>query len=62
MLTYYGRDGKPWRCPHCGARAVPTSCKKCDREMCDQCISDDPEVGPVCGLCYDRKHDPEERQ
>ncbi len=49
-----------WSCPHCHSSAAkPMSCVTCDRDTCEDCIGHDPEVGPVCGLCYDRKHDPE---
>lgn len=49
----------PWRCSHCHAKSKHVACTTCNRDMCDECISDDPEVGPVCGLCYDRKYHPE---
>lgn len=50
----------PWRCPHCGSRAKRVCCRKCLREMCEDCISLLPSVGDVCGLCYDRATEPEE--
>jgi hypothetical protein len=61
MSESYPKNRKS--CPHChkwidsGNPAV--SCTTCTRSMCNDCISDDPEIGPVCGLCYDRKHHPE---
>lgn len=42
-------------CPHCFARAKAAYCTTCTREMCEQCISHHPSVGPMCGLCLDRK-------
>ena len=36
-------------CGHCGARAKQVQCRKCTRQMCDECISD----GQLCGLCAD---------
>lgn len=59
---YYANRPKLTRnkhCPHCHAVAPRAVCKTCGREMCDDCISHDPSVGPVCGLCYDRKNNPE---
>lgn len=54
------RPREKWSCPHChSSRGKPSSCTTCTLDMCDECISHDPEVGPVCGLCYDRKHHPE---
>jgi hypothetical protein len=47
------------RCAHCGGADPSVSCTTCGRLMCDDCVSHDPEVGPVCGLCYDRKNNPE---
>jgi hypothetical protein len=49
-----------WTCPHCQSTAKMSCCTTCTREMCEECISDDPEIGPVCGLCYDRKYRPEQ--
>lgn len=43
-------------CPHCQSTAPKVCCKTCGREMCEDCVSHDPDVGPVCGLCYDRKY------
>lgn len=48
-----------WSCPHCQSTAPRVCCTTCTREMCEDCISDDPEIGPVCGSCYDRRHSPE---
>lgn len=45
---------KPWRCPHCGAKATPASCVTCTWEMCEDCISHG-NAGKVCGLCLDRE-------
>jgi hypothetical protein len=41
-------------CPHCRSRAPRVSCKKCNREMCQGCISAG-NLGPTCGLCKDRE-------
>lgn len=44
-----------FQCGHCFATSgKPQACTKCNREMCSECISDHPDVGPVCGLCKDR--------
>jgi hypothetical protein len=43
----------PKRCPHCSSRAKHAECRRCIREMCEDCISHQPDVGPVCGLCFD---------
>lgn len=43
-----------WTCPHCHKRDRPATCRVCEREMCEDCISHHPSVGPVCGLCLDR--------
>lgn len=64
-----GEDGLPkvifvkkrWSCPHCHSNAPKKCCVTCTREMCEECISHDPSVGTVCGLCYDRKHHPEDQ-
>jgi len=58
---FYANRPKVQCCPHCYSKASRVNCTTCGREMCQDCISDDPEVGPVCGLCYDRKYDPEVR-
>jgi len=44
---------RPKRCPHCHSLGKKMACKKCMRDMCEECISDHPDYGPVCGLCYD---------
>jgi hypothetical protein len=41
------------RCPHCHGRAKAARCSKCNREMCQECISHTPSMGQVCGLCKD---------
>ena len=42
------------RCPHCRSMAAHVACVKCNRDMCEDCISFG-EVGKVCGICKDRK-------
>lgn len=61
---FYANRPKSNKCGHCHTSrrtAKEVCCTTCGREMCEDCISHDPEVGPVCGLCYDRKYDPEVR-
>jgi hypothetical protein len=42
------------RCPHCLSLEPYVACQKCNRDMCEECISIWPSYGKVCGLCYDR--------
>lgn len=41
------------RCPHCHSKAEPVKCCRCSRQLCANCISHEPSVGAVCGLCQD---------
>lgn len=41
-------------CPHCRSYAPRAYCKKCNREMCSECISLG-NLGPTCGLCKHRE-------
>lgn len=47
--------GKPKQpCPHCHSSATPEPCRRCTRDMCEDCISHHHAYGPVCGLCVDQ--------
>jgi hypothetical protein len=43
----------PSRCPHCRSKAAPVACVRCNRPMCEDCISFHA-IGKVCGLCVDQ--------
>jgi hypothetical protein len=49
----------PWHCPHCHAASTPVSCVRCQRQMCEDCISYH-SAGKVCGLCFDQMAKPDE--
>jgi len=36
-------------CPHCRSVAKPAACKKCTREMCEECISVHPSIEDARG-------------
>lgn len=43
----------PAKCPHCFSSAPRVFCAKCNRDMCDDCISSGPRGERVCGSCCD---------
>ncbi len=57
---------QPNRCPHCHEIAASVACVKCNRDMCEHCLSFHWAFGKVCGLCFDEinakeREDEEER-